>query len=438
MQLDEYVRRSLVVTPGGIHSQRRQTEPPLTLVRASGSRVWDTNGKEYIDFHNAYGCIVLGHGDERLADNVAAAIKRLDLVGMGVTPAEVELSEKLVANVPCYDQVLLCNTGSEATLHAVRIARGTTGRQRVLKFQGAYHGTHDFLLSNHFAASLTGGGTEPDPQAGVLPAAVEATLVCRYNDLDSVRTVVADYGDEIAAIVVEPYAHNIGGAAPLPGFLEGLRAIADEIGALLVFDEVITGIRHGLGGFQRACGVTPDVSTLAKALGNGQPIGAIGGRRRYMERFNTNTDGDVLYSGTFNGGGGPVAAALTTIERLAEPGAYERLTAMGDRMRSGLLEIFTDAGLDASTSGFGSVFHIMLGAGGPVVSQEDVSRNPIELYSEFRRQMLSRGILDAPETQGMRSYVNLSHTDDDIDTALAAAEVSIKAALDSVASRSPA
>ena len=429
MYSDDHVERSLKVTPGGIHSQRRQTEPPLCIARASGSRVWDTDGTEYIDFHNAYGCIVLGHGDPRVREAVSAALDRLDLVGMGVTPAEVALSERLVANIPCFEQVLLCNTGSEATLHAVRLARGVTGRRRVLKFQGAYHGTHDYLLSNHLAPELSGGGTEPDPQAGVLRAAVAATLVCRYNDLESVRTVVRAHGDDIAAIVVEPYGHNIGGAAPLPGFLEGLRQIADEIGALLIFDEVITGIRHGPGGFQRVCGVTPDVSTLAKALGNGLPIGAIGGKRAFMERFNTSTSGDVLYSGTFNGGGGPVAAALATIDALSEPGAYEHMAAMGARMRSGLAEILRAYDLDASVSGFGSVFHIMLGPGGPVVSQEDIARNDVALYSEFRRQMLSRGILDSAELQGLRSYVSLSHTEEDIDAALDAADASLQAAM---------
>jgi len=234
--LHEHVQRSERVTPGGIHSQRRHTDPPLCLVRASGSHVWDAKGRDYLDFHNAYGCTILGHGNRRVAESVQAALLRLDLVRIGVTPAEVELSERLVANVPSFEQVLLCNSGSEATLHAVRLARGVTGRRRVIKFQGAYHGTHDYLLSNRLAPSASGGGPNPDPQAGVLREAVDATLVCRYNDLDSVASVVAEHGPDVAAIVVEPYGHNIGGAAPRPGFLEGLRQTADEIGAILVFD----------------------------------------------------------------------------------------------------------------------------------------------------------------------------------------------------------
>jgi glutamate-1-semialdehyde 2,1-aminomutase len=427
--VDHYVERSAKVTPGGIHSQRRQTDPPLCLTRAAGSHVWDATGKEYIDFHNAYGCMILGHGNERVAEAVKAALLRLDLVGLGVTPAEVELSEKLVANVPCFEQVLLCNSGSEATLHAVRIARGVTGRRRVIKFQGAYHGTHDYLLSNHLAPSVAGGGTNPDPQAGVLREAVDATLVCRYNDLDSLATVVAEHGDEVAAIFVEPYGHNIGGAAPLPGFLDGLRRTADEIGAVLVFDEVITGIRHGLGGYQAVAGVTPDLTTLAKALANGLPIGAVGGKREYMEHFNTNPAGDVLYSGTFNGGGGPVAAALATLEILSEPGVYEHLTAIGDRMRSGLADVFASHDVPVTVTGFGSVFHVLFDGGGPVVSQEDISRNDVRLYSAFRREMLTNGVLDTPETQAMRSYVSLAHTDADVVAALDAADASITAAL---------
>jgi glutamate-1-semialdehyde 2,1-aminomutase len=429
MPSEDYAARSERVTPGGIHSQRRQTDPALCLTRAQGSKVWDAEGNQYIDFHNAYGCILLGHGDPRIAANVSAALERVDLVGLGVTPGEVELAERLVECVPCFDQVLLCNTGSEATLHAVRLARAVTKRERVLKFQGAYHGTHDYLLSNALAPSLRDGMPDPDPQAGVFREATAATLVCRYNDIDSVNRVVGDHGDEIAAIFVEPYAHNTGGAAPLPGFLEALREIATASGALLVFDEIITGIRHGLGGYQAVAGVTPDLTTLAKALGNGLPIAAIGGRREYMERFNTSPTGDVLYSGTFNGGGGPVAAARTVLDVMSEPGAYERLYELGERMRSGLREIFSSRGVDAWVSGFGSVFHLLFDARGPVVSQEDVARNDVPLYSEFRRQTMSRGILDTPETQGMRSYVSLGHSDEDIATALEAADAAIAAAV---------
>jgi len=428
VSFDDYVQRSAQVTPGGIHSQRRQTTPRLCLVRAAGSHVWDATGKEYVDFHNAYGCMILGHGNARVAESVRAALMRLDLVGLGVTPAEVELSERLVANVPCFEQVLLCNSGSEATLHAVRLARGVTGRGRVIKFQGSYHGTHDYLLSNRLASGLSRGGVEPDPQAGVLPEALDATLVCRYNDLDSLASVVAEHGDDVAAIFVEPYGHNVGGAAPRPGFLEGLRRTADAIGAMLVFDEVITGIRHGLGGYQAVAGVTPDVATLAKALGNGLPIAAVGGKREVMQHFNTNPVGDVLYSGTFNGGGGPVAAALTTLEILSEPGAYEHLAAIGDRMRAGLVDVFASRGVPVSVSGYGSVFHVLFDAGGPVVSQEDISRNDVALYSAFRREMLANGVLDTPETQAMRSYVSLAHTDADVELALAAADASIAAA----------
>ncbi len=432
MPSDDHVQRSRRVSPGGIHSQRRQTDPPLCLTRAKGGRVWDSAGRQYVDFHNAYGCIVLGHGDARVNAAVGAALDELDLVGLGVTPAEVELAETLVSNVPCFEQVLLCNTGSEATLHAVRLARAVTGRSRVVKFQGAYHGTHDYLLSNSLAPSLRGGGPNPDPQAGVFAAAVDATIVCRYNDLESVRTVAGEHPDEIAAIVVEPYGHNIGGAAPLPGFLEGLRLIADQVGAVLVFDEVITGIRHGLGGYQELSGVTPDVSTLAKALGNGLPIAAIGGRQDYMEQFNTSPSGQVLYSGTFNGGGGPVAAALATIEALSAPGSYERLADVGHRMRRGLRQIFADHEVTAQVTGIGSVFHLFFAGEGPVVSQEDVARNDTALYVEFRRQMMANGVLDTPETQGMRSYASLGHSDEDIDLALDAAAVSIKAALETV------
>jgi glutamate-1-semialdehyde 2,1-aminomutase len=417
------------VTPGGIHSQRRQVDPPLSLVRAKGPHVWDSSGKQYIDFHAAFGAIILGHGDSRVVEGVRRGLEAVDLVGVGVTPAEVELSERLVAAVPCFDQVLLCNSGSEATLHAVRLARAVTGRSHVIKFQGAYHGTHDYLLRNSFPACLReAGAADPDPQAGVFASATEATLVCRYNDLESVRTVVDAYRERVCAIVVEPYGHNIGGAAPVPGFLEGLRTISSDIGALLVFDEVITGIRHGLGGYQAVSSVTPDVATLAKALGNGLPIGAIGGRREYMRRFNTDVAGDVLYSGTFNGGGGPVGAALGVIDALLDGTAYKHMASLAMRMREGLEGICKDAGVAAHISGFGGVFHTCFGPG-PIKSQEDVSRNDLKLYQEFRRQMLARGVLDSGNPQTMRSAVSASHTAADIDTALEAARESLRAAV---------
>jgi glutamate-1-semialdehyde 2,1-aminomutase len=426
---NDLAQRSLKVTPGGIHSQRRQMSRPLSLVRAKGPHVWDSTGRQYIDLHSAYGAIILGHGDPNLIARVSRGLEALDLVGVGVSPAEVELSERLVAEVPCFDQVLLCNTGSEATLHAVRLARAVTGRSRVLKFQGAYHGTHDYLLSNTFPACIAQtGAPDPDPQAGVLASATEATLVCRYNDLESVRAVIDAYPDEVSAVFVEPYAHNIGGAAPVPGFLEGLREISTKIGALLVFDEVITGIRHSLGGWQAIASVTPDLSVLAKALGNGLPIAAIGGKREYMKRFNTELTGDVLYSGTFNGGGGPVAAALATIDALSDGSAHRRMASLGARMRQGLQSICKDAGVVANVSGFGSVFHIFF-APGFVRNQEDIARNDMELYVEFRRQMLLHGVLDSPNAQSLRSYLSASHTEEDIDMALEAARKSLSAAL---------
>lgn len=428
MTNNDIVQRSERVTPGGIHSQRRQTSQPLAIVRAKGAHVWDSTGKQYIDFQAAYGAIVLGHADPGVIARVKQGLESVDLVGMGVTPAEVELSERLVAEVPCFEQVLLCNSGTETTLHAVRLARGVTGRQRVIKFQGGYHGSHDYLLSNTFPPVIQKGSDADPDRAGVLPAATEATLVCRYNDLESVRLVAEKYRGEICAVFVEPYAHNLGGAAPEPGFLEGLRKITTEIGALLVFDEVITGIRHGLGGYQAIAGVTPDVATFAKALGNGLPIGAVGGKREYMKHFNTDVSGDVQYSGTFNGGGGPVAAALATIDALSDGSAYKRMTSLGARMREGLETVCRDAGVVAHIGGFGGIFHTFFGAG-PIRNQEDNARQDVELYTEFRRQMLINGVLDSPAAPPMRSHVSASHTEADIDNALELARKSLKSAL---------
>jgi glutamate-1-semialdehyde 2,1-aminomutase len=422
----DFLARAGRVIPGGVNSCRRRTEPPLAVKSARGAYIFDRDGKRYIDYHAAYGAIILGHCDERVRSRVHDALATYDLVGTGVTDLELELAQKIVEHVPSADEVLLCGSGSEATYHAVRVARAVSGKRKIIKFQGCYHGFHDYVLPNAMTDPGSPRKGDPDASAGGLPAALAETLVARYNDLDSVDALLADPENDIAGIIVEPIAHNPPSLIPLPGFLEGLRERCTDHGAVLIFDEVITGFRHGLGGYQAICGVTPDVTTFAKAMGNGLPVAAVAGARQIMERFNTRSDGDVFYSGTYNGNAASVAAALATIEALEDGEVYERIYDLGERMRDGLRSIADELGVPAVVSGYGSLY-VLLFMDGPLVSNDDVVRNDASLWLRFKHEMLARGILEMPAVNALRSHVSAAHSAADIDLTLEAARDSLSA-----------
>jgi glutamate-1-semialdehyde 2,1-aminomutase len=390
---------------------------------AAGAHLETVDGKRLIDYHGAYGCIVLGHCFPAVTERVSAVIAEADAFGVGTTPAEVMLAEKLVEHVPSVEQVLLCNSGGEATYNAVRVARGATRSEKIIKFQGCYHGSHDYVLPN----ALTSPGAtsfDPDSSAGLLAAAADSVLVCRYNDLDSVRTMFATYPDDVAGIIVEPILHNAATIAPVDGFLEGLRALCDEHRSLLIFDEVISGFRHGLGGFQADTGVLPDVTTFAKAMGNGFPIGAIGGTERVMRHFNTGANGRVFYSGTYNGNAAAVEAALTVIDTIEREPVLEHIFGLGARMRDGLRQIVDEAGVVATVVGHGSIYGLIF-AEGPLSTYEDVQRNDAELFLRYKRGLLERGVLEMPAVNAMRSHISYSHTDADIDFTLEASRAAL-------------
>jgi glutamate-1-semialdehyde 2,1-aminomutase len=420
------LRRASDVIPGGVNTCRRRSLPELCFARGSGAYLWDLDGRRYTDFHAAYGAILLGHSHPAVTERVSRAIADRVLFGVGVTEGEVELAERIVAHVPGAEQAVVCNSGSEATYHAIRLARGVTGRERIVKFQGCYDGFHDYVLRNVLSAPDKVGQRDPGSK-GMLEAAVDATLVCRFNDLDDVRRTVADHPGEIAAVVVEPIAHNSPGLLPRPGFLEGLRAICDREGIVLLFDEVITGFRHALGGYQAIAGVTPDLTALGKAIANGFPLAAVCGRRELMERFNTTADGDVHFGGTYNGNAVAVEAGLATIEVLEREPVHEHLFRLGERMRTGLGEIADRAGVPAVVGGFGSLFVLCFMAG-PLETYEDVLRNDAELFGRYRRELVARGIFEMPESLG-RSHLMWSHTEEDVDAALDAAGQALDAAL---------
>src|SRR5918992_30284 len=414
------------VIPGGVNTCRRRSSPQICFRRGSGAYLEDLEGRRYVDYHAAYGAIFLGHSHPAVIERVARAMRETVLFGVGVTEAELALARKIVAHVPSVEQVVVCNSGSEATYHAIRLARAVTGREKLIKFQGCYDGFHDYVLRNVLSAPERLGQRDPH-SAGMLRAAVDATLVCRFNDLDDVRSTLERHGEEVAAVIVEPFAHNSPGLLPRDGFLPGLRALCDEFGALLIFDEVITGFRHHIGGVQALTGVLPDLTALGKAIANGFPLAAVGGRRAYMERFNTRPEGDVHFGGTYNGNAVAVEAGLATIEQLEDGRVHEHVFRLGDRMRRGLAEIAEGVGVPAVVGGYGSLF-VLCFMEGPLESYDDVLRNDAELFGRYRRELVARGIFEMPESLG-RSHIGASHTDDDVDRSLQAAREALRAAL---------
>ncbi|MGZ8647212.1 MAG: aspartate aminotransferase family protein [Solirubrobacteraceae bacterium] len=422
------------VIPGGVNTCRRRSDPRICFRRGAGAYLEDLDGRRYIDYHAAYGAIFLGHSHPAVIERVSLAMRETVLFGVGVTEAELQLARKIVRHVPSVEQVVVCNSGSEATYHALRLARGVTGRQKIVKFQGCYNGFHDYVLRNVLSTPERLGQRDPH-SAGMLDEAVDATLVCRFNDLEDVRQTLQRHGDEVAAVIVEPFAHNSPGLLPHEDFLPGLRSLCDVSGALLVFDEVITGFRHHVGGVQAVTGVMPDLTTMGKAIANGFPLAAIGGRRVHMERFNTNPEGDVHFGGTYNGNAIAVEAGLATIEQLEDGSVHDHVFALGNRMRRGLAEVAARVGVQAVVGGYGSLF-VLCFMEGPLDSYEDVLRNDARLFGLYRRELVARGIFEMPESLG-RSHIGAAHTHDDIDRSLEAAEEALRAAVDTLARSGP-
>ncbi|MEA2406561.1 MAG: glutamate-semialdehyde -aminomutase [Thermoleophilaceae bacterium] len=411
--------RARAVLPGGVNSGQRQVPglENLIIARTDGATFTDGEGRTYVDFHSAFGPPLLGHNDAGVDAAVTRALQQVDNMGVGVSEPEIELAERLVEHVPSVEKVLVTSTGSEATFHALRLARAATGRTRILKFQGCYHGWHDAVALNVISAPDRIGA--PDPMsAGMMPETVAATAVVPFNDLEAAGRVLA--AGDVAAVIVEPIPHNIGAVLPADGFLAGLRELCTRHGTVLVFDEVITGFRHALGGYQSICGVTPDITTLGKAMGNGYPIGAIGGRADLMEEFSTTPGQPVFFAGTYNGHPGCVAAAIATIDRLASEPVHEHVFRLGELARSGLKDLFQSLGQLAHVSGFGSVF-VTYFMDGPVREYADLLANDQELFTKLRLAQMEHGVFELPLNL-KRSHFSYAHTEEHVDRLLSATE----------------
>ena len=411
--------RACEVIPGGVNTSLRRVLPHLVFTKASGSKITDADGNEYIDYQAAFGPIVLGHNFDAVSRAVIKAIESIDLLGTGTTELEVKLAEKVYFHVPSAEKVLFCNSGTEATFAALRLSRAFTGREKIIKFQGCYHGGSDELAMNVISPADKVGKKDP-LSAGSLQSTIDRTLICTFNDLDSVERTLQQNKDQVAAIIVEPIPHNIGCVLPKPGFLEGLREITGHHGVVLIFDEVITGFRHALGGYQKLCGVTPDLTTLGKAMANGYPISAICGKRELMDNFNTHPDGKVFFAGTFNAHAIGCSAALATIETMEKENVHKHLFRLGDKVRAGLQDICGRLKLRATVAGFGSVF-LTYFMNPPIENYSDLLRNDQKFFIEYRKQLVDRGIFKLPLNL-KRNHISFSHTDADIDRTLAVIE----------------
>jgi glutamate-1-semialdehyde 2,1-aminomutase len=415
---EELFERARKVTPGGVNSPVRAFRAvggtPRFMVEGRGAWVEDADGRRYVDYVQSWGALLFGHARAEIVDAAVGAVRRGTSFG-APTELEVRLAERIVGMVPSVEEVRLVSSGTEACMSAVRLARGVTGRPLVVKFEGCYHGHSDGLLAEAGSGVATFGlpGTR-----GVTPGAVAETLVLPYNDLAAVDETFSRRGGQIAAIIVEPVAANMGVVPPRSGFLEGLRAATSEHGALLIFDEVITGFRLARGGAQELLDVTPDLTTLGKIMGGGFPCAAFGGRRDVMEHLAP--VGPVYQAGTLSGNPVAVAAGLATLDMVDRLQPYPDLRSRADRLAEGLASALGATAGPCSVNRVESLFSVFFGPG-PVAGYTDAKAADHERYARFFHAMLDEAVY-LPPSSYEAWFVSAAHGDEEIDRTLEAAQ----------------
>lgn len=403
--------------PGGVVSLNRKTAPNICFTRGKGSRVWDADGREYIDYQAGFAAAFLGHNDPDVDAAVAESIRKKHvLMGAGPTDLEGEFASLFCESVPTVDKIQITTTGSEATYHAIRIARAATQRDHIIIMQGGYNGWHNDVAAN-VISKLEDVGERVSPgeyafdslSAGVPREHRSLIHVVNFNDLESVAYIVKRF--PVACIILEPVLQNIGIVQPKKGYLEGLRKMADEQGFLLIFDEVKTGFRHALGGYQSICGVTPDLSTFGKAVANGYPMGVIGGKAEFMDYFvHSDRKKKVLIAGTFNAHPLTTTAAIATLRKLASPefGVYEHVSRLGKILEQGLRELFANVGKPFVVARQGSAFCVYFMDHLPVDFHDIVKNHDATFDSEYRLRLINEGVFHfpLPVKQGSISYAH--------------------------------
>ncbi|TAM00876.1 MAG: glutamate-1-semialdehyde-2,1-aminomutase [Pusillimonas sp.] len=406
------------VIPGGVNSPVRAFGSvggaPCFITRAQGPYLWDADDTRYIDYVGSWGPAIVGHAHP----DVVRAVQEAAANGLSFgapTEGETRIANAIAKRIPSIEKIRLVSSGTEATMTAIRLARGYTGRPKIIKFEGCYHGHADSLLVKAGSGMLTFGNPT---SAGVPPEFIQHTLVLAYNNLDAVQAAFKTYNGEIACVIIEPVAGNMNLVKPAPGFLQGLRDLCTQHGALLVFDEVMTGFRVGPQGVQGLTGITPDLTTLAKIIGGGMPVGAFGGRAEIMDYIAPL--GPVYQAGTLSGNPVAVAAGLATLELLSQPGFYENLEAQTQKLVKGLVERAAVAGITFQADQIGGMFGMYFSAKIPTSYADAVTGNT-EQFGKFFHAMLAKGIYFAPSTFEA-GFVSAAHDDQVIQTTLDAAQ----------------
>lgn len=434
LKSETLARRAAEVIAGGVVSLNRKAEPTIVFVRAEGCRLTDADGNEYIDYHAAFAPFILGHNHPEVNAAVCEAMERgFSLMGSGTTTWEIRLAESLRAAVPSLERVQITNTGSEATAHAIRLSRAWTKREDIILTLGGYNGWHNDVARS-VMPTLDELGPRVSPgeysflpsSAGIPEGAFRRIHIVNFNDAGSVEYVMRRY--PVACVLTEPVLQNIGVVPPLPGYLRTLRELCDRHGALLVFDEVKTGFRAALGGYQSLIRVTPDLSVFGKAVANGYPLGAIGGRADVMGLFDAKSPARrVLIAGTYNAHPFTSAAAIATLEILGRDDGeiYRRLDRMGAKLEEGLEGIFTEKGLTATVSRLGSAFCVYFGDHVPVDWHDLLASHDFAVDRRYRRALIDRGVYHFP-LPCKQGSISAAHTEADISRTLEITREAVK------------
>lgn len=414
---EELFQKAQLSIPGGVNSPVRAFNgvggSPIFIERAEGAYMFDADGKRYIDYVGSWGPMILGHNNPAVLEATIAAAQRGLSFG---TPTEIEITmaEKIKAIVPSIEKVRMVNSGTEATMTAIRLARGYTKRDKILKFEGNYHGHADALLVKAGSGALTLGVPN---SPGIPEDFAKHTLTVDYNNIDSVKQIFAEVGDEIACIIVEPVAGNMNCIPPVPGFLEGLRDICDSHGSVLIFDEVMSGFRAAPGGAQERYNVTPDLTTLGKVIGGGMPVGAFGGKKEIMEYIAPT--GPVYQAGTLSGNPVAMSAGLAALSQLNQPGLYDQLYARVDQLLDGMQRLADEAGIPFTTNRAGSMFGFFFTDEKQVTTYQQATECDMDRFRRFYHLMLEQGVYLAPSAfEG--GFMSAAHSEQDIDDTLTA------------------